>query len=311
MKENVKYLISYMRIEMFHLRKRFAACIAVVMLSVLPPVLAHAADTLKNSYRHKGLEREYFLYLPDSLPAGAPLVLVLHGHGGTAMKSGAGLCRVADREKFAVCYPQRLLDAKDKTCWNVGYPFQADLKTDDVGFLCSLARHLQKRYGLSRDNTFCTGMSNGGEMCYLLAYLKPDVFSAVAPIAGLTLEWMYRKLEPQRPVPLMEVHGTEDRTSLWNGDPENKGGWGAYISVPQAVALWASEARCTREITEKLPLKNREVTLHRYVDGFPAWDGGPDTEVWLYEVEGGKHSWAEEDMDTYAEIWRFFRMYLK
>ena len=53
--------------------------------------------------------------------------------------------------------------------WNVGYPFQAGLKTDDVDFLCKLARYLQKEYNLSRHNTFLTGMPNGGEMCYLMA----------------------------------------------------------------------------------------------------------------------------------------------
>ena len=154
-------------------------------------------------------------------------------------------------------------------------------------------------------------MSNGGEMCYLMAYLKPDFFAAIAPISGLTLVWMDKELQSKGPVPLMEVHGTLDKTSAWAGDPENKGGWGAYLSVPIAVAKWAVEAKCTHEVTETLPKKRNEVVLHRYCGGEPAWKGGPETEVWLYEVIGGKHSWAEADMDTCEEIWRFFSKYLK
>ena len=227
------------------------------------------------------------------------------------MKGGENLREVADREKFAVCYAQGAKDARGKTCWNVGYPFQAGLKTDDVDFLCKLARHLQKEYNLSRNNTFLTGMSNGGEICYLMAYLRPDFFAAVAPISGLTLVWMDKELHSKGPVPLMEVHGTSDKTSAWAGDPENEGGWGAYLSVPMAVAKWAVEAKCTHEVTENLPLRRNAVVLHRYCGGEPAWKGGPEIEVRLYEIVGGKHSWAEADMDTCDEIWRFFSKYLR
>lgn len=274
---------------------------------------AAAKEPVRFQFSHRGMEREYYLYLPDNLEKGAPLVFILHGYGGRAMNGGKAMCEVADTNGFAVCFPQGAADFKGKTCWNVGYPFQEGLKTDDVDFLCKLARHLQKQYGLSRLNTFCTGMSNGGEMCYLLAYLKPDVFAAVAPVSGLTLEWMYRGLKARRPVPLMEIHGTEDKTSKWNGDPDNEDGWGEYIAVPAAAGYWAAEARCTHEITEVLPVREggNKVILHRYVGGNPAWKNSPAVEVRLYEVVGGKHSWAEKDMDTCPEIWKFFSKYLR
>ncbi len=288
-----------------------ATCLIIYLMGLLSTGMVMAAEAQKQTMVHQGMAREYMLYLPDNLSKDAPLVLVLHGHGGSAMRGGERLCEVADKEGFAVCYPQGIHDSTGKTCWNVGYPFQADLKVDDVDFLCQLAAHLQDKYGLSKENTFCTGMSNGGEMCYLLAYQKPEVFAAVAPIAGLTLEWMYDELTPKRHIPLMEVHGTKDKISEWNGDLANAGGWGAYIGVPQAVNLWAAEARCTHEVTEKFPLLRNEVVLHRYVGGKPAWEGGPDTEVWLYEVINGDHSWSEKDMDTCQEIWRFFKKYLR
>ncbi len=283
----------------------------ILLFSLLSGIATHATEAQKGTLKNQGVTREYFLYLPDNLPANAPLVIVLHGHGGTAMKGGQRLCQIADEHGFAVCYPQGIHDSTGKPCWNVGYPFQADMKVNDVKFLCELVAHLQKKHGLSKKNVFCTGMSNGGEMCYLLAYLKPDVFAAVAPIAGLTLKWMYDELTPTQPIPLMEVHGTKDKTSEWNGDLTNAGGWGAYIAVPQAVNLWAATARCTHEVTETFPLLRNQVTLHKYVGGKPAWKGGPDTEVWLYEVTEGGHSWAEKDMDTCREIWRFFSKYLR
>ena len=56
-------------------------------------------------------------------------------------------------------------------------------------------------------------MSNGGEMCYMMAMKKPKVFGAIASIAGLTLNNMSR--DYKMPIPFMEVHGTADNTSKW------------------------------------------------------------------------------------------------
>lgn len=131
------------------------------------------------------------------------------------------------------------------------------------------------------------------------------MFAAVAPIAGLTMEWMYRELKPRRPIPLMEVHGTKDFVSRWNGDPENKDGWGEYIAVPRAVSLWAAVNRCTHEVTEELPTIRNRVIAHRYVGGT---DGN---QVWLYEIIGGDHDWADRDLNVAAEIWKFFSLYVK
>ena len=212
---------------------------------------------------------------------------------------------------FALCYPQGEVDTKGKTGWIVGYPSQKGVKTDDVDFICSLARHLQKEYGLSKENTFLTGMSNGGEMCYLMATVRPDEFAAYAPIAGLTMEWSYKKYTPKKAVPLMEVHGTMDKTSNWHGDLKNEGGWGEYISVPMAVGVWAAKARCTHTETTELPKMRNKVILHRHVGGTPAWKGGPEVEVRLYEIVEGKHKWGLEDMNTCEEVWNFFSKYLR
>ena len=144
-----------------------------------------------------------------------------------------------------------------------------------------------------------------------MAYLKPVVFAAFAPIAGLSMEWSYKKYEAKKPVPMMEVHGTMDKTSRWEGDPSNEGGWGEYLAVPQAVAYWAAKAHCTHEETIELPLIRNKVVLHKYNGGEPAWEGGPAIEVRLYEVIGGKHTWALNDMDTCREIWNFFKIYLR
>ncbi|MBQ5609680.1 MAG: prolyl oligopeptidase family serine peptidase [Rikenellaceae bacterium] len=262
----------------------------------------------EHTLKYKGEEYTYHLYLPKELPADAPLVLFFHGYGTTNVhKMNLGFNSLADEQGFAVCYPSGPTDHRGHSCWAVGYSFHTDAgwERDDVGFTKRLVKHLQREYGLSRHNVFVTGHSNGGEMSYLLAYEAPEVFAAVAPIAGLTMEWMYRELTPKCPMPLLEIHGTADKVSKWEGDPDNQDGWGEYIAVPRAVSLWAATNRCTHEVTEELPTKRNRVVVHRYVDGI---DGN---EVWLYEVIGGQHAWPDADMDTAAEIWEFFSKYIK
>ena len=268
-----------------------------------------AGELPSHTFKSGGIERTYKLYIPDNLAEDSPLVFVLHGYGASADPDRYGMNPVAGKYGFAVCYPQGERDGRGSTCWNVGYPFQSDMAIDDVEYLCSLAGYLQEKHHLSRRNTFCTGLSNGGEMCYLLAYKRPDVFSAVAPVAGLTLEWMYRELDAQKPVPLLEIHGTEDKTSLWNGDPENTGGWGNYIAVPLAVGYWAARAGCTHEVRDTITTQVQSppggrIIRHKYVNG----TGG--CQVWLYEIEGGGHSWTVKDMDTAEHVWNFFSKFV-
>lgn len=276
-------------------------------LLLLSAATGYTQETPEYTLRSGGVKRTYRLHLPDGLPDGAPLVIVLHGYGSSATPERFDMNRIADRHGFAVCYPQGERDSRSKTCWNVGYPFQADMKTDDVRFLSDLIRHLQKKHRLSRRNVFCTGMSNGGDMCYLLASRCPERFAALGPVAGfMSVEILQQDRNP-RPIPLFEIHGTADRTTRWEGDLKNEGGWGAYVAIPAAVSYWAAKNKCLEHRIDTLPCRpgDLQVIAHRYTGG----TGG--NEVWLYETVGGKHSWRETGVDTGEELWRFFSRYVR
>ncbi len=293
--------------------KRLISLLAVWMLLLSIPAAAQPR-CVQEFFRYGGRERTYYLYIPENAPEGMPLVMVLHGYGGKAEGYRPEMLEVAREEGFAVCYPQGRKNSVGKTGWNVGYPAQADLKDDDLALVKHLAKLLQRKYGFSRENTFLTGMSNGGEMCYLLAWSGDTTFAALASVAGLTMKWIYDGRMPRRPVPFLEIHGTADKTSRWEGDPAGQYGWGAYLSVPSAVDAVVTLDRCPAYERTELPLKGpnaRQVILHRYSGGLPAWKGGPPCEVRLYEVRDGKHSWAMNDLDTCREIWNFFKLYLR
>ena len=270
--------------------------------------MARAQQFVEDSVRVDGNMRRFDVFLPEGIKAGAPLVFYLHGYGGRISHDNP-MVETARREGFAVCIPQGLKDPKGNPSWNVGYPFQEGWKVDDVKSLAGMAAYVQKRYRLSRENTFLTGMSNGGEMCYLMAYSKQKTFKAVAPIAGLTMVWMYRDLEAGKPIPLFEIHGTEDRISEWTGDLADQGGWGAYMPVPLAVGYWVAKNRCMKEETERVESQRGDsghyIIKHRFTESATGQD------VWLYEVVGAGHTTHTEDLRTGDEIWSFFKKYIR
>lgn len=281
----------------------------VLLLILLPLFCASVvAEPVLDSLKIQGQMRHFWIYKPAGIQKGAPLVFVLHGYGNPGQQR-TWMNEAAEKHKFAICIPCGWKDPQEKPSWNVGYPFQQGWKVDEVAGMEQLARYVQKKYGLSRKNTFMTGMSNGGEMCYLTAYSKQKTFKAVAPVSGLTMEWIYRTMDAPKPIPLFEIHGTADHTSEWNGDLENKGGWGAYMPVPIAIGYWIAKNKCEHETVEHVEGLNKEngcsIIKHKYT-------GGPTgCEVWLYEVINGPHSWFDRDINTGEEIWSFFSKYLE
>ena len=53
-------------------------------LLLLAVLTSYARQTPDHTLRSGGIERTYKLHLPEGLPDGAPLVVVLHGYGGQA-----------------------------------------------------------------------------------------------------------------------------------------------------------------------------------------------------------------------------------
>lgn len=281
----------------------FLFSLLLLSLSLAPSFGQTAIERrcVHGTFKHQGMTREYYLYTPENLKKGAPLVLCLHGYGGSGAHGNADLMDAADRHGFAICYPDGSPDPRGYKSWNVGYPFQKGMKTDDVDLMVKLSKHLKKEHGFK--DAFLTGMSNGGEMCYLTAQRKPKAFKAIASIAGLTLKAMM-PLKYKEPVPFMEVHGTEDRVSEWTGDPEDKGGWGAYMAVPAALSHIIAANGCVSETITALPRKEgrNQVILHHFQGG--------KADVLVYKVIGGDHSWSDKDMDTCDAVLEFFSHYL-
>jgi polyhydroxybutyrate depolymerase len=273
-----------------------------------------------------GETRQYILHRPDGLQENSPLVFVLHGLGGSAsgIREYSRMDKVADENGFAVCYPQGTGGSEDTKYtkkgthfWNVGYEVHKNETVDDVEFITSLAMFLQEKYNLDSEKTFCTGMSNGGDMSYLLGCAAPDIFKAIAPITGCMMKWIYDSCNENDPVPVFHVHGTADRTTYYDGDEENRDEWGAYMGVERTINLWIERNECSNTSVDTLPdidKNDGSIVIAQKNTG-----GKNNNEVWFYKVIGGDHEWPQgwpknsgnQDLNTSAEIWNFFQHSMK
>ena len=78
--------------------------------------------------------------------------------------------------------------------------------------LMDFIRALTQRYRVNPDRIYLTGLSTGGKGAWALAVQHPDVFAAVAPVAGdiPEVEGFMDKVSHLRGVPIWAVHGAQD-----------------------------------------------------------------------------------------------------
>ncbi len=240
-----------------------------------------------------GLERTFLLDLPSNLEPGAPLILVFHGYTGSAarFRQQAGFTPLAEKNGFVVAYPQGTKDSKGNPFFNVGYDLHKDSTVDDVQFARELSQRLVQDLELDPDLIFSTGMSNGGDMSYVLANQANPFIRSIAPVAGCMMVEGNESIKPNKRISIMEVHGTDDTITRWDGDLGNRDGWGPYFGTDAVMKFWV-DAYNLKEY-ETIPLSKssndeQPILLHR-------WSTEADnTEVLLYEIKGGRHIWPNQ-----------------
>ncbi len=256
-----------------------------------------------------GQERAYLLYIPESVDGTqpAPLVLSLHGFASNPRQQ-AEFSRwddIADEHGFLLVFPR---GTGRPLRWNAGENWrQLGAAADDVGFIQDLIVTLQSDLCVDSARIYVNGLSNGGGMGHRLACELSDTIAAAGMVAG-AYPPLDEVCQPQRPVPIIAFHGTQDRIVPFEGT--NSFGF-TFPPVEGWAQSWAARNGCDMIPASVAPVG--DVNGLRYT----ACDAG--AEVVLYTVQGGGHTWpggsplpeiiagyTTQDISASAVMWDFF-----
>ena len=238
-----------------------------------------------------GGERPAQVYRPsDYDPAKSyPLVFLLHGFGtpGWVQDAYFGMSPIVDEKQYVLVVPDGTTNAAGRQFWN-GTPACCGYNSgvDDVGYLRSLIEEMEAEYNIDSGRVYFVGHSNGGFMSYRMACEASDVVTAIASLAGATFE-TEEECKPSEPVSVLQIHGTEDGTILFNGGANTGGN---YPSAPESVRRFAHIGGCELESATELPRldlllepgDDTDVTRYEY-----GCQDGIDAELWA--MPGAPH----------------------
>jgi len=248
--------------------------------------------------------RTFTYYIPSSFTnsTAVPLLFSFHGLGssGAGQVSLTAFHALAEQEGFIAVFPDATaLDPADprwSACngtlpnlpnahiqWNMGAPgsLQYCAGVDDVGFVGAMVDWFKTYFNITASQIYATGMSNGAMFSYLLAANLTDTFAGIAPVASpMTLNLVAEDFE--NPVTMILMMGTADPIVAYNGSA-----W--TYSAEQTVDIWRNITGTTTGPFETVwgPTSSDSTKVHRYLYG----NGTNGTEVMLFKVVGGGHTW--------------------
>jgi polyhydroxybutyrate depolymerase len=243
-----------------------------------------------------GRLRDYRMFTPPGLDTtkAFPLVLVFHG----APIDAAGIEDLihfqseATAGHFMAVYP----DGCDEDWKETGGSY-------DVHFVDKLIDRLESQYAVDRSRVYVTGISAGAFMGYRLACDLADRIAAFASVAG-SMWW--NDCAPSRPVPIFEMHGTNDANVPYDGGASTYN----YVRMPAVstvIQRWLTFDGCSGQpTTSKSGIT--ETSTWRHCQGGAV--------VQLETIVGGHHTWFGSNVDPIPHepssnlaVWSFLKQF--
>jgi polyhydroxybutyrate depolymerase len=159
-----------------------------------------------------GVDRHAIVYPSSKAPttAGAPIVFVFHGHGGTA-RNIAGRLRIHELwPEAVVAYMEGIpgvagiTDPEGKRNGWQKSPGEVDDR--DIRFFDAALERLHKRYKTDPNRVYVLGHSNGGRFVNVLWNTRSDKLAALCSVAGPG----GRLIETAAPQPIYIIAGEKD-----------------------------------------------------------------------------------------------------
>lgn len=293
----------------------FLICVGISSLS--------AQATITDTLVANGIQRVYRLYIPAKYYSDntlRPLIINMHGYtsNATQQQSYTNFMPIADTANFLIVYPQgSFFSGTLNTYWNAKFQ---PTGINDISFLSNLIDSLIARYRVNPNRVYATGFSNGGFMSHTLACELSQKIAAIASVSGTMNDIQYgingSQCNPDRPMPIMQIHGDADYTVPYNGGP-NLGI--NMVAVDSIIQFWVRHNQCnSTPIVQNVPDIN---TFDNCTAIHSIYLGGlAGTTVELFRIAAGGHTWpgsfpinfweaTNQDINASKEIWRFFNSF--
>jgi polyhydroxybutyrate depolymerase len=281
-----------------------------------------------------GRTRDYVVHFPAERDRASPLPVVVYLHGGAGSSRAAYLDRMneaADRLGFLLVSPDGTGPISGRLLvWNSGAQggrsccgYAVENAVDDVAFASAMLSQVERDFKVDRRRVYVAGISNGGSMAYRLACELSPRIAAAATVAG----WTEDSCRPQRPVPVLHIHGTGDLMSPYLGGetgqllpglpppcvgPDRQRVVCTAPSAARRVEQWVELDRCT-----EAPVPVFEKGAAR-CESYRKCAAGAEVE--FCTIKGGGHAWPSgfqyapvakigpvtQDL-SFDQIWDFFR----
>ncbi|SRR5579883_2246879 len=309
----------------FRLFKRvFISLLSIGLLIDCNPIQAQNSDVLlekviygssNGDLTDQGLLRTYYIYTPKSyVPSHPmPLVLVFHGDNGSGhvMSEVSRFNELAEQKGFIVVYPDGVNNK-----WRLRKKSQRQF--DDISFVDHLIDHLQQQRSIDNQRIYATGFSKGAILTQALACHLADKIAAFASVAGSLPVKLQQKCQPQAPVSILMINGTNDQSVHYLGD--NKTQKKALISIPEAVNFWRSHDQCPSAATKDVAFAQSKHNSRFSVKTYSYSECRAGSEVLHLAVLNGGHLWyggtsTDEKINKFNKdlgfnstqtIWSFF-----
>jgi polyhydroxybutyrate depolymerase len=213
-----------------------------------------------------------------------PLVVLLHGYGGTGFIQDAylGISARVDEDGFILVIPEGTTNAQGKQYWNAtdaccDFYFSG---VDDVTYLKGLINEAKEKLSIDSKRVYLMGHSNGGFMSYRMACEASEMITGIASLAGS--DYLSDTTCPNsEAVSILQIHGTEDGTISYDGSEY-------YPSAPDVVERWRTRNNCgafkeKNAIGIERNLSGNETA----VQSISECDKQTSVELWT--IQGGSH----------------------
>jgi poly(hydroxyalkanoate) depolymerase family esterase len=320
------------------LRRRWALVPALIALFSLAgtvvgtPASQGASGLERRTFAGRTGSWHYEVYRPPGGGRDRPLVVYLHGCDQTADDAATATryTELAARERFTVVFPEQDREANGLGCWNWFRRSDQSRDGGEPAVIAGMTRTVLSEVGSDPRRIYAAGLSAGASMAVVMGATHPDLFAAVAVVAGCEFQglpcisspsilapensgrYAYEAMGPwARPVPAFVVQGDADPVV----PPAN-----ADLVVQQwlETADLAADGRDDGPAPSQPTSRHQEAVPGGYSYEVATWngpDGHPLVERWLvaglgHAYPGGSPGRRYTDArgpDATAGAWRFFR----